>query len=418
MLKRLCLIVCLGLAVTGASRAGEAADLTTAALYSGDLQGGLGRLEPLAATDPEAKFGTGLIRLVGAVEGFSQALYRHGFTPPDGGPMMGRPLVLPVPENPNPEPLTYEKLRAILQQLVDGLDAARPILLEAGQAGDYVVQLEPLKIRIDVDGDGQATEAESLGTILSFMSGMSTVAAPAGEPLPEPAAPQLTLGLDRADAFWLAGYADLLAAQADFLLAHDFHGLVDAAFHRIFPRADLPMQDYVTATGSLMLDPQSDNAIADALALIHELSWEVVEPDRLKRVQARLKEVTALSRQNWAAILAETDDNHELLPNPKQTGPNPDAKITDEQVKAWLASLDTVDQILDGKLLIPHWRFAKGFDLDAYFSTAKRTDFVMLITGFDALPYLKDGPIASADSFSMLTGAFGDAWPGYTFWFN
>jgi len=224
--------------------------------------------------------------------------------------------------------------------------------------------------------------------------------------------------MDRADAIWLAGYTEVLAAQADFLLAHGFRRMMEATFHRVFPKAGLPMQDFMHSTAQLMLDPESDNAIADALALIHELSWDVTEPDRLKRVVARLRHVIALSRENWKAILAETDDNHELVPNPKQSGPTPDAKVSDEQVTAWLASLDTVDQVLDGKLLLPHWRFQKGFDLKAYFETVRRTDFVMLLTGYDALPFIKDGPVASADSFRQLNDAFGDAWLGYAFWFN
>jgi len=407
MLKRLCLIVCFVLATT-AGRAGDAAALTVSALYSGDLRGGFARLEPLAATDQEAKFGVGLIRFAAAIEGFAQGLYRHGFAAPDGGPMMGRPLAMPVPPNPNPEPLTYEKFRAMLQRLVDALDAARPVLLEAGASGDYVVPIELLRIHVDVDADGTVTDAETVGAILNAMFG----SAAAGSP------PQVTIGFDRADALWLAGYTEVLAAQADFLLAHDFRRMVESTFHRIFPHAGLPMQDHITSTGALMLDPQSDNAIADALALIHELSWDVIEPERLKRVLTRLRHVTALSRQNWQAILAETDDDHELLPGPQQTGPNPNAHVSDDQVKAWLATLDTVDQILDGKLLLPHWRFEKGFDLGAYFDTARRTDFVMLLTGYDALPFIKDGPVAGPESFSQLTGAFGDAWLGYTFWFN
>ena len=412
MLKRIGLALCVLAAATAAGRAGEAADITAGALYSGKLQSGLDQLAPLAASDQEAKLGTGLIRVVGAVEGLAQALYRHGFTAPDGGPMMGRPLAMPVPPNPDPEPLTYDKFRAVLADFVDALDAAGPILIEAGESGDYVIPIEPLKIRLDIDGDGVASEAESVGVVLSTIFGSAGI--PASEALP----PSLTIGLDRADAFWLAGYSEALAAQADFLLAHDFHGVVEATFHRVFPRAGLPMQSYTTSTGTLMLDPQSDNAIADALALIHELSWPVVEPDRLKRVRTRLKHVTALSRSNWDAILAETDDDHELLPSPKQTGPNPEVKITEEQVAAWRATLDTADRILDGELLVPHWRFARGFDLKAYFETAPRTDFVMLITGFDALPYLKDGPIASAHSFAEANSAFGDALIGYAFWFN
>jgi hypothetical protein len=414
MLKRLILIACLILA-TSASRAGEAGDLTAGALYSGDLKGGLEKLEPLAASDQEAKFGVGLIRFAGALQGLAQALYRHGFTSPDGGPMMGRPLAMPVPANPNPEPLTYEKFRTLLQQLVDALDAARPVLLEAGKSGDYVVPIDLGKVRLDINGDGTASDEETIGHFFGT-PGMTMTLNGITKTVEGTAAP--TIGFDRADAIWLAGYTEVLAAQADFLLAHDFRRMVESTFHRIFPHAGLPMQDYITSTGTLMLDPQSDNAIADALALIHELSWDVTEPDRLKRVLTRLKHVTELSRENWQAIRAETDDNHELLPSPKQTGPNPDAKVTNEQVTAWLSSLDTVDKILDGKLLLPHWRFQQGFDLKAYFETAKRTDFVMLLTGYDALPYIKAGPVASAESFSTLTAAFGDAWPGYAFWFN
>ena len=408
MLKRLILIACLVLAAT-ASRAGEAADLTANALYSGDLKGGIPKLEPLATSDNEAKFGIGLIHFAGAIEGFAQGLYRHGFTAPDGGPMVGRPLAMPVPVNANPEPLTYEKFRALLQQLVDELDAARPVLLEAGASGDYKVPVELLKIHVDIDGNGQVTESESLGAIFAMMFGSASA-----DPAPTP----VTIGFDRADAIWLAGYTEVLAAQADFLLAHDFRRMVESTFHRLFPRSGLPMADYINSTGTLMLDPQSDNAIADALALIHELSWDVTEPQRLKRVLTRLKHVTELSRRNWDAILAETDDDHELVPNPKQTGPSPDAKVSDDQVAAWRASLDTVDRILDGKLLLPHWRFQKGFDLSAYFETATRTDFVMILTGYDALPFIKDGPVANAESFSELTAAFGDAWFGYAFWFN
>ena len=323
--------------------------------------------------------------------------------------MMGRPLAMPVPPNPDPEPLTYDKFRAMLQRLVDDLDAARTVLLEAGASGDYVVPIEPLRLHVDIDGDGTVSEQETIGALISTILGSSPS---------EPEPPQVTIGFDRADAIWLAGYTQVLAAQADFLLAHDFRAMVDSSFHRIFPRAGLPMQDFMNSTGSLMLDPQSDTAIADALAIIHGLSWAVTEPERLKGVLARLRHVTELSRENWKAILAETDDNHELVPSPRQAGLAPDARVTDEQVVAWHASLDTVDQILDGRLLLPHWRFQRGFDLRAYFETAQRTDLVMILTGYDALPFLRDGPIASAESFRALTDAFGDDWLGYAFWFN
>ena len=123
----------------------------------------------------------------------------------------------------------------------------------------------------------------------------------------------------------------------------------------------------------------------------------MVEPDRLKRVLTRGQEVIELSRRNWAAILTETDDDMELIPSPSQTPQlqGPDGAVTQEMVDAWLATLVEVEKILDGELLLPHWRFQNGgFDLRAYFETATKTDIVMILTGYGALPFIKEGPVA------------------------
>ena len=167
-----------------------------------------------------------------------------------------------------------------------------------------------------------------------------------------------------------------------------------------------------------MLGPESDSAIADAIAGIHSLNWPVINAPRLAHVLERLETITALSRRNWAAILAETDDNHELVPSPRQTPPNPDVKVTDEMVTTWLATLDIFDKVFAGELLVPHWRFKQGFDLHMFLTTAKRTDFVMLISGYDAIPYLREGPIAGADTFAEANRVFGGSLIGFAFWFN
>jgi hypothetical protein len=417
--------------------AGQGADITRSALYEGSFGTGRAGLEPLAeGGDQEARFGLGLITFVETIEGFAQALYRHGLASPETGEM-GPAMMLPVPINPDPEPLDYTKVRGILQGLVTGMDDARNLLEAAGESGDYVVEIDPLGVRIDVDGDGRADETETIGLI--FMSALEPGGRPRTPPAPaepsqrrdgridrpsEPPAghaddvmPELIIGLDRADGFWLAGYSQVLAAQADLLLAHDFEDFVNVSFHRLFPRARLPMQDFARG-GMLMLDPESDTAIADAIAAIHTLNWPVVEPERLARVRERFLTVVALSRKNWDAILAETDDNRELVPNPGQTSLVPDAKVTDETVSAWMETLDVVEQILEGELLVPHWRFRQGFDLKAYFETARRTDLVMLLTGYDALPYIKAGPVATAESFAAANRVFGDDFLGYVFWFN
>lgn len=440
MLKRLAAAaMCIALALPAPAHASEAGDILRKHLYEGTLQQGIDELTPLHDTLlPEAWFGMGLLTFVQGIEHLAQALYRHGLAAPETGPM-GPPLLLPVPLNLDPEPLDYQKVRAILETLVSDMDAARALLEDAGAFeeafGYYVVPLDLLKFRIDVNGDGKSEESESIGSVIARAFGTdpsSFVTEPVPAPdkkgagdkasktpvAPEPPAiPEAIIGFDRADAIWLAGYSQVLAAQADFLLAHDFETTVNATFHRLFPKAGLPMQDYAQGR-MLMLDPESDNAIADFVAAIHTINWPVVEPDRLKRVLTRFQAITGLSRKNWEAILAETDDNFELVPNPRQVSLVPEGRVTDEVVAAWMETLDTADKVLAGELLVPHWRFKQGFDLKAYFETATHFDLVMMLTGYDTMPFLKDGPVATAESFAAANRVFGDEFLGYVFWFN
>jgi hypothetical protein len=429
----------MALLASGSAMAGQGADLLREHLYAGTLSEGLDALGPMAeGGDGEAQFGAGVLLFMTGMENFAQSLYRYGLVAPQTG-AFGPALPVPIPPNSNPEPIDYDKLRGVLEQFVADMDGASSSLQFAAEGGDYVVEIDPMLIRIDIDGDGTGSENERLGNIFNLLAGeLPTVPdqdpelAPGDPPRKDksgngnsgtnagpvepPASPTL-LGLDRADAIWLAGYSEVFAAQGDYILAHDFSQTVNAVFHRLFPSGDLPLADS-TATGTLVIDPETDTAIADLIALIHTLNWPLTDTERLAKVQARLLNITALSRANWDAIEAETDDHLEYIPNPRQTPRVPDGAVTEEMVVAWRKALDLFDQVLKGELLIPHWRFAQGFDLNRYFQTATRTDFVMLMTGLDALPYLTDGPIASAEMFADVNAAFGGNLFLYAIWFN
>ena len=408
------------LTLASPAMAGEGGDILRANLYAGTLDAGLAALQPKAAAgDQEARFGVGVLDFFSSIEHFSQALYHYGLAAPETETGTGLTLSVPIPANPHPEHLDYAGVRVVIGRLVDDMDKAKAALVSAGASGDYAVMLEPAKFRIDINGDGKGDDSETVGGILSREFGGEAGQVPSSDAATPTAGSgmEMSFGFDRADAIWLAGYSQVFAAQGDFFLAHDFSELVNATFHRLFPHAGLPMQDYAT-NGQLMFDPQTDRDLVDGIALLHTINWPVIDPDRLKRVRERLKAIIALSRQNWDAIEAETDDNNEFIPSPKQTTHVPGGAVTTEMVAAWRSSLDTADQILDGKLLIPHWRFKQGFDLKAYFDTASRTDLVMILTGYGALPFLRDGPVATADSFAAANKAFGDNLPGYAFWFN
>lgn len=428
MLKRAAAVAAASLVLCLPAIAGEEGDITRDYLYKGDPAGGLKAIEALlnSPTTAEQAFGEGFLTLAQAFEGLSQALYRHGFGAPETGPL-GPVLAVPIPPNPNPEPLDYETFRSYLEAFSKGLSLATDRFgLSgdiAGDEGEFKVRIDPLQIRIDIDGGG-AGENETLANVFltAFQLDAAALSGSAGTGRGQagasaPPAMNSEIAFDRADAYWLSGYSSLLHAQVEFLLAHDFSYFFNAVFHRFFPKAGLPMQEF-SSGGQLMLDPESDNAIADVVAAIHTINWPVIDKERLRTIQFSLRVVTDSSRANWEAILAETDNDRELLPGPHQTALDPDLKVTQEMVDAWLATLDTADQILRGELLIPHWRFKQGFDLKAYFDGAERTDFVMLLSGYGALPFLADGPIANAESFAAANRVFGDNLLGYAFWFN
>jgi hypothetical protein len=128
--------------------------------------------------------------------------------------------------------------------------------------------------------------------------------------------------------------------------------------------------------------------------------------------------MVAASRRSWSLILTETDDDREWLPNPNQTNVALGQRVQQRQIDAWMAALDEADAILDGRTLVPHWRFARGIDLKVLFEEPRTFDLVMLLTGAGAVPYLREGPITALQRWQEITQAFEDNFFAYAFWFN
>jgi hypothetical protein len=132
-------------------------------LLSGDLAGGQEALRAILKAHPEddrARFGLGTVQFVRSVEHLIQGFYKHGLQPDLSGGMI--PFArLPVPPNPKPEPIAYDDLRALFRTLLDDLARAEETL---ALVKDDTVKL-PIRfglVRLDFDGDGKATDDETL----------------------------------------------------------------------------------------------------------------------------------------------------------------------------------------------------------------------------------------------------------------
>ena len=402
------------LALCGPCRAeGVAADLVQTYLTKGPISQADEKLVALAAGttgSADAQLGLGLIRSARAFEHLAQSLYKYGFIS-KARELSGMAGIEPgsVAANPNPEPITYEQFRGILQAFINDLQASDDALAAVGDK-PAKLKVDLSVVRFDWNGDGKIGPEDQFGAAIADHDDN-------GNPKP------FIVGFDTADAKWLRGYDNLLMATAKAWLAHDFSESWDAGFGLIFPKAKASMAQ---ADGGSPDSPtlfevpkRQADGIADFITLIHTIRWPVTDKAMWGEVRQHLKKVIALNRETWALVRAETDDDHEWLPGPQQkSGVLSGLPVTQERIDAWLGLMTQLDAVLDGKLLVPHWRFVKGVNLAKVFDQPKSFDLVLWITGPAALPYLEDGPTMSDSDWGQASRIFeGNLWT-YAFYFN
>lgn len=382
-------------------------DVLRTHLYAGRTADAAAALERMVQAQPEddqARFALGALQFTQAVERLAQFSYRHGLR--DSLQVMFLPFFrLPVAQNPAPEPLTYDLTRAMLQAVISDLARAEATL---AAVDDDAVKL-PLNlglVHLDVDGDGRGTPGEALWHIYEVIAGVG--------PVSEDQARQFVIGFDRSDVPWLRGYCHLLMAIGEFLLAHDWRMTFDHTFHVFFPRARLPYSILAEQGGG----DDDFSEIADYIALIHLVRWEVSEPERLKSALSHLESVVSLSRENWRLVLAETDDDREWIPSPKQTSIMPTMTVTHQTVDAWLMFLDEFEALLQGRKLMTHWRLPGGINLRRVFLEPRVFDLVLWVQGTAAIPYLEEGPLSREEDWRNITDLFFGDFFSYAIWFN
>ncbi len=395
----------------------QAATALFAAKTVTERNAALTTLEAAASSDPASAYAAGAGEFFTALEILAGGLHRHGFESPQSFML---PLMrLPVPENPNPEPLTYEQFRAVLVAFRDRLEKSAATLGSVPADADIGMVIDLTHVGIDLNENGNIAPDESIAAIMAALSrgGISSDAA----------APSLAFRFDRADGYWLQGYAEFLMAQADFWLAHDFRSTFDGSFHMLFPRAKLPLQDILVpldgGMGGGILS--SEWRLADFISMVHLINWPVVEPERRQAARRHLLEMIRLSREDWKAIRAETDNDREWLPGPQQKGENPltGLEVGEEQVQAWLATLTMAEDLLEGRKLLPHIRITagtgQGINMKRFFDEPKPFDLVLSITGPSIAPYVEEGEIVTSDEFDQIQRQFGGAgFLTFALWFN
>jgi hypothetical protein len=375
-----------------------------AILISGKLSEGIVELETYLQDHPKddtARLGLGAVQFLRSAERLTQKLAVYG------PQTRGIPdLEAMLPEAPAPlEPLTYAMVRQLTQEWLIDLAQVQTTL---SKIEDEQVKL-PLHVgRIPLNLAGGGARALTLLPLLrSFRIG------PPGKEA------EFVITFDRADVDWLRGYCHILQALGEVGLAYDGQGLFDVFAHRLFKHVKTPHP--------FLLEPNRDpragwfsiEELTDVIAAIHMVRFPVVEPKRMAAALEHLEQTLSMSRQMWKRVLAETDNDHEWIPSPRQTGAL-NIAVNQEMVDNWLKVVDEAESVLQGKKLLPFWRGkeTRGINLRRVFLEPTPLDLVLWVQGTAATPYLEEGEMTRPATWGDFDNAFGGRLMGFGFWFN
>jgi hypothetical protein len=376
------------------------------------------RAEP---KDGQARFGLGTVQFLRAVERLIQSFHRYGLR----SGLLGTSLPferLPIPPNDKSEPIRYANLRAVMQTWNDDLARAEATLAQV-EDQDVKLPLHFGKIRLDFDGDGKADPEEVLWQIYARLNAQARNQVSAQD------AEQFVITFDRGDVAWLRGYCHLLMTFGEVYLAHDGQELFDHTAPMFFPKAETPFAFLGRGANGIVpgpdhqppppRDPVGLDDILDAVAMIHLLRLPVSDPARMKKALDHLEAMIALSRESWKFIIAETDDDREWVPSPKQHSVMPGGAVTMDMVKGWLEFLDEAKAILKGEKLIPFWRAdGRGINLRRVFTEPRTFDLVLWVQGTAAAPYLERGKKTDLETWRRFQRIFQGEFIGFAIWFN
>lgn len=374
--------------------------------------------------DHQAKVALGIVQFMQAVEKLAQDNYKFGlferrvFRIPGGQ--------IPVPPNDTPTEIRYEDYRAMVKTFLFGLSRAEATLAAVDTSQDLKLKLYIGKAMVDIDGDGEVSQAESLGAIFVGMNrGRQQLDL---EKNPE-AIDKFYVGFDSADVHWLRGYCNLLMAFNDMVLAYDQQDLFERCAQLVYPN---------TATPYAFLDEETPSPSSwdtreflDIIAFIHCVNFELVDENRMRAAHAKLIEMLHQSRACWQHALAENDDDQEWIPSANQKGVL-QVNVNQQRIEAWAEVLDEAEAVLQGEKLIPFWRKysrnlfdnpkfpgeGTGVNLKKFFTDPRKFDLVLFISGTGAAPYLEEGSLSTPETWDRLQRVFQGQFFGFAIWVN
>lgn len=348
--------------------------------------------------DDHARFALGFAQVIRTFEQATQFHYEHGAK-------FGQAAFLfpaDFKQNKSPNRVSYRAWRREMETLYDDLAAAEATLA-AIRDREVKFRVSAAGLQWDLDGDGAAqTWMPRTGELTSQLKELAKENA------------ELIIAFDYADVLWFRGYCHLIMGALDVILAADFEALFDA-----YGSEGYENPRYSVEGADRTRDQRQE------LAWKSLMSLRLVERDRWRLARGHLLQVTELSLQMWDVAEAETDDDFEWLPNPKQKGALR-IKVEADMIDAWRAAMREAQAVLQGKKLIKPWRFAggeqtadgKGINLQKLLDNPPEKVPLLSWVLNSPQEFIEEGPLFDEVVFRRVDSVFRGNTLGFSLWFN
>lgn len=343
---------------------------------------------------PEAQFLLGGTRFLRAIETAFQIRWRMGLTEAPGDfPLLRTGL----PQNPSPDAFDPSFIEALFAEAITQMEAARGPLEALDETTNFSVPVDLSRIWLDVNMNG----ARDAGEGLVSLSGNAFLIPPqSAEGAPAP-----IVDFDASDAAWLRAYTHMISGFSQLVLA----------FHPTDVITKVMEQEAALEAFNTGFTTQDAFGVDDTWVAILTIYIKALEgqpdPARTQAAHGHLLKMVQANKTFWAQVAAETDAGREWIPNQTQTSAL-GIDLPPETASTWQDVLTDVEHLLNGALLIPHWRLSAdaGINLERLKMDPPQFDIMGWIHGGDALPYIEKGPrISGANwgAFQRLMGGRG-----------
>ena len=338
------------------------------------------RLAALPSPTSEDLFALAGIRFLSGVETALQLRWQTGMR----ADWSELPILrLPIPENPTARPFQPADFITLLTTLDTQMQASRAALTQLGDK-PFALDIAMSDLWFDINMNGTRDAGEDVtsvaGITLEGAGRITTV--DVIDPI---------VRFDTADAAWLSAYTNFLSGFVNVALAYD----PAPAIQRVLDSSDAIYALWGTTPPTNALDMMFGRQVDRIAMVLHALA-QTPDATLTRKAHAQFLAMIAENRRFWALVGQETDNDHEWVPNDRQTSAL-GIIMPPGTAERWQAVLADGEKLLTGELLIPHWRYGAeaGINLKKLFENPVPIDLITFTQGEGLLPFAEKGPRAS-----------------------